>query len=234
MKQRLFMTGVAAALVYLMLVPIASAGEKKKKGEFVQTPENTIRVELVQPVKPQTFLRPIKFWVSDVVDRSGNPQPLLVGPDVFLDREPTVIVRQALEDSCKAADILAADSTSADYSLRAFVFSFGLAPSAEGELFAKVELNVVVKNQRSGKSHTVTALGTSIMELDNQTDESSNLKKEDFRRKANQGLDEALQDALRNLLHGTKLREAVTLESDLLRPVKAGRSLACLRFTSGS
>ena len=229
MRQREFMTGVAAALVYVVLVPIVSAGETKNKREPVQTPKNTIRIELAEPVKPQTFPRPIRFWVSEVVDRSGNPHPLLaasnvvldwdtmsrfgrpiVGPNVFLDREPTVIVRQALEDSCKATAILAADSASADYSLKVYILSFGLAPSALGELFAKVELSVVLKNQQSGKSQTLTALGTSIRELQQPTTEETYDRKEDFKQKLNQGLDEALQDALRNLLRGSKLREAVT------------------------
>jgi hypothetical protein len=137
---------------------------------------------MIEQVKPQAFPRPIKFYVSDVVDRSGNPQPLLVGPNLFLDREPTMIVHEALENTFKAAGMPAADSASADYSLRVFIFGFGLAATAPGEVFAKVELSVAVKNQRSGKSQTVAALGTSIMELENQPEDYPDLKKERFRR----------------------------------------------------
>src|SRR2546425_3598353 len=34
------------------------------------TPNNTIHVELGEPVKPQTFSRALKFFVADVTDRS--------------------------------------------------------------------------------------------------------------------------------------------------------------------
>jgi len=40
-----------------------------------QTPGNTILFRLAEPVKPQTFRRPIRFSMERVIDRFGNPQP---------------------------------------------------------------------------------------------------------------------------------------------------------------
>ena len=68
------------------------------------TPENTIHVQLGAPVPPQKFAKPPKFYISEVIDRSGNPQPLLVLRErggVFLDRQPTQITREAIIANCK-------------------------------------------------------------------------------------------------------------------------------------
>src|SRR6266581_8567695 len=101
--RRLFAAlGVACGLASAAVL----ADEPKPK------PENTIAVRLAEPVKPQTFPRPLKFFIADLVDRSGNPQPMLVyrpRGGVFLDRQPTEIAREALEESLKAASLLAAD-----------------------------------------------------------------------------------------------------------------------------
>ncbi len=63
------------------------------------TPENTIHVELSEPIKPQAFVRPLRFFVGDVTDRSGNAQPMLVykpRKGIFLDRTPVEITREGL------------------------------------------------------------------------------------------------------------------------------------------
>ena len=172
--------------------------------EPAQTPENTLSVKLAEPVKPQSFSRPVKFFVKNAIDRSGDPQPILVmrgRGGVFLDREPKEIVREALQDSLKAAGVLAADEASADYVLTVYVFHFGLDEGSGMEFYSKVDLNVVVKNPRTGKSQEVTALGTSI--------EKFAVRKKNFMARVQANLDESLGNALRNFLRGTKLRDAV-------------------------
>ena len=114
---------LVCCLVILQPSPL-SAGEPKKK------PKNTITVQLGKPVKPQNFSHPPQFYVLDVVDRSGDPQPMLVfrrRGGVFLDREPRTIVRQALEASLEAAELLAPEQAQADYLLTVYLFHFGLA-----------------------------------------------------------------------------------------------------------
>ncbi len=59
------------ALYGLTMQP-AQADEPKPK------PENTITIQLGEPVPPQKFERSPKFWIADITDRSGNAQPLLV------------------------------------------------------------------------------------------------------------------------------------------------------------
>ncbi len=193
-------TVIPAVTVFLFTgIFLLHAGDEPK-----QTPDNTISVRLAEPVKPQTFPRPIRFYVEAVIDRSGNPQPLLMykpGGGVFLDREPTEIVRQAFEDSLKPAGLLAPDKTSADYLLSVYLFHFGQAPGSGLEFFGKVDLNVVVKDAKTGKSQQVTALGTSIR--------GTAIRKKNIRKNIKENLEAALEDALRNFLRGTKLREAV-------------------------
>lgn len=193
------MRSVFLAAALFLTSPAPSAADEPKK-----TPENTIAVQLAEPVKPQTFTRPLKFFVDDVIDRSGEPQPMLVYKlrgGVFLDREPTKIVRQALEDSLKAAGILAPDQASADESLMVYLFHFGLGSGSGREYFGKVELNVVVKDARTGKTRTVTALGTSV--------KGAAVLKKNIQKNIKANLEEALGDSLRNFLRGAKLREAV-------------------------
>ena len=54
---------LAFALPLLLLRFSAAADEPKP------TPENTISIKLENEVKPQTFPRPIKFFIEKVVDR---------------------------------------------------------------------------------------------------------------------------------------------------------------------
>lgn len=167
------------------------------------TPENTISIQ-VQTVKPQTFARPMKFYVDKVIDRSGDPQPMLMFKPrggVFIDREPVAIVREALESSLKEAGLLAPDKASANSILDVYVFHFGLGDGSGMEFFGKVDLNIVVKDPASAKSQTVTAMGTSI--------QGTAIRKKNILKNIEENVEGALQDALRNFLRGTKLRDAI-------------------------
>lgn len=168
-----------------------------------QTPANTVSIH-IDPVKPQAFPQKTTFYVNRIVDRSGNPQPLLAYAPrggVFFDREPGAIVRQAVEDSFKSAGMLAADAASADIVLDIYIFEFGLAKGSGFEFFAKVELNVVPRNNSGLKTDPITALGTSIQ---NRAMLKSNIQKN-----VTVNVEEALQDAVRSLVRGVKFRDAV-------------------------
>ncbi len=189
---------VAVAVGAISPVRASLADEPKPK------PENTISIHVAEPVKPQGFARPIKFFVADVVDRSGNPQPMLVYKPrggVFLDRQPTQIAREALEESLKAAGLLAADRDSCDFLLTIYVFHFGLGNSSGMDFFGKVEWNIVVKNVKTGKSQQVTASGTSIAGVA--------ILKKNLQKNVQTNIEMALSDAMRNFLRGTQLREAI-------------------------
>jgi hypothetical protein len=195
-------------VVWLLVLSVAAE-------EPTPSAQNTISVKLENPVKPQTFPRPIKFFVENVIDRSGNPQPLLVYKPrggVFLDRQPTEIVRQAVTETLRSSDLLAPDRESADYLLTVYLFHFGLATGSGLEFFGKVDLNVVVKEVASGKSQEVTALGTSI--------QGGAVRKKNILKNVEANINEALESALRNFLRGTKLRDAVAAPS-ATRPAAA-------------
>ena len=204
----------AVAGISLFISATAASEEPKP------TPDNTISVKLTNEVKPQTFPRPIKFYVENVVDRSANPQPLLVYKPrggVFLDRQPTEIVRQALEETLKKSNLLADDRTSANYLLSVYLFHFGLDSGTGMEYFGKVELNVVVKDATTAKTQTVTAVGTSIQGIA--------FRKKSILKNVEANIDEALETSLRNFLRGTKLREAVTSpEAAPAGPADSGKS----------
>jgi hypothetical protein len=168
------------------------------------TPGNTIPVQLAEPVKPQTFSRPLKFFVVDVVDRSGNAQPMLVFKPrggIFLDRTPTEITRAGLETCLKSANMLAADRNSADFLLTVYLFNFGLSDSSGMDFFGKVEFAATLKNPKTAKSQQVTASGTSIAGVA--------VRKKNIQKNVQEDIERAFADALRNLLRGVKLRDAV-------------------------
>jgi hypothetical protein len=186
--------------VLLALLPMRAAAADEPK----PTPENTIHVQLAAPVPAQKFPRPVKFFISDVTDRSGNPQPMLVLKQrggVFLDRQPVQITREALEQSLKAADLLAADAASADLVLQIYVFHFGLAQGSGLDFFGKVEFAVMVKNLKTDESQQIQASGTSIA--------NAAVRKKNIQKNVQANIEGALEDAVRNLLRGTKLRETV-------------------------
>jgi hypothetical protein len=169
------------------------------------TPENTINVRLAEPVPAQKFEQAPKFWITDVTDRSGSPQPMLVLKDrggVFLDREPTAILREALNDSLKSANLLAADAGSADLAVRLYLFHFGLAQGSGLDFFSKVEFSAMVKNPKTGESQEVNAVGTSIAK--------GALRKKNIQKNVEENLQEALKDAARNFLRGVQLKQAVS------------------------
>jgi hypothetical protein len=169
-----------------------------------QTPQNTVTVKVTEPVRLQTLSRPLKFYISGVVDRSGDPQPMLVyrpRGGIYLDREPKLLVQAAMEDSLKASDALSPDAQSADYTMNIYVFHFGLAEGSGREFYGKVELNVVVKNSKTGKSMEVPGGGTSI--------EGTAVRKKNILANVTESIEAALHEALRNLLRGAKLRDAL-------------------------
>jgi len=178
----------------------AFADEPKPK------PENTVSVHLAEPVAPQKFERAPKFWITETVDRSGNPQPMLVLKSrggIFLDRQPTVIVREALEESLKSGNLLAADSNSANLVIRVYLFHFGLAEGSGLDFFGKVEFTAIVKNPKTGETAEVKASGTSIAK--------GAARKKNLQKNVQEDLEESLKDAARNFLRGQQLKEAVGL-----------------------
>lgn len=190
-------TGVFLALV-LCCFPTFAADDPKP------TPDNTIHVELTELVKPQSFPRPLKFFVTDVTDRSGNAQPMLVykpRKGVFLDRMPEEITREGLTKCLNSANMLAADRESADFLFTVYLFRFGLSDSSGMDFFGKVELAVVVKNPKTGKSQQVSAAGTSIAKVA--------VLKKNLQKNVLEDINNAFGDALRNLLRGEKLRDAI-------------------------
>ncbi len=197
----------ASLVCPIVLALIAAAEEPKPR------PDNTISIKLENEIKPQTFSRPLKFFVDKVVDRSANPQPVLVLKErggIFLDRQPTEIVQQAFQETLQKSGLLAADREHADYLLTVYVFHFGLAPGIGFEYFGKVDLNVVVKDLASGKSQEVTALGTSI--------QGAAFRKKNMLKNIEANISEALEAALRNFMRGTKLRDAVASPPDAKPP----------------
>lgn len=177
----------------------ASAAEYPKP-----KPENTIKIQLGDPVPVQKFARSPKFWISEVIDRSANPQPEMVlktRGGIFLDRQPILIVREALEQSLKAANLLASDASSADLVLKIYVFQFGLAEGSQLDFFGKVEFAAVVKNPRSGDTVEVKAAGTSIAK--------GAARKKNLEKNVQEDIEESLRDALRNFLRGQQLKDAV-------------------------
>ena len=176
----------------------SSADEPKPK------PENTITIQPGEPIPAQKFEHPPKFWVSDVTDRSGNAQPMLVMRErggVFLDKQPTVIVKETLEQSLKASNLLAADAASADLVLRVYLFHFGLAAGSGLDFFGKVEFSTMVKNTKTGESVEVKAVGTSIA--------NGAMRKKNMQKNVEEDIEGALHDATRNFLRGTQLKDAV-------------------------
>jgi hypothetical protein len=188
---------IAAGLMWMACLR-GGADEPKPK------PENTISIQLGEPVPPQKFENPPKFWIADVTDRSGNPQPMMVMKErggLFLDKQPTVIVKQAIEQSLKAANLLATDQASADLVLRVYLFHFGLAAGSGLDFFGKVEFSTMVKSIKTGEAQEVKAVGTSIAK--------GAMRKKNMQKNVEEDIEEALHDATRNFLRGTQLKEAV-------------------------
>ena len=168
------------------------------------TPENTITIQLGDPVPVQKFEHPPKFWISDVTDRSGNPQPMLVLKErggIFLDKQPTAILKESIEQSLKSANLLAADQASADLVVRVYLFHFGLASGSVLDLFGKVEFSGMVKNPKTGESQEVKATGTSIA--------NGAVRKKNIQKNVQENIEAALRDATRNFVRGTQLKDAV-------------------------
>jgi len=180
------------------------AGSSARADEPKPKPENTISIQFGEPVPPQKFAHPVKFWIADITDRSGNPQPMLVMKErggVFLDKQPTAILKDSLENSLKAANLLAQDQASADLVLRVYLFHFGLGEGSMIDFFGKVEFSTMVKNPKTGESQEVKAVGTSIAK--------GAMRKKNIQKNVEEDIEEALHDATRNFLRGTQLKETV-------------------------
>jgi len=190
--------------LFPVLVVLSAAADEPKP-----TTDNTILIKLDYEIKPQSFARPVKFFVDRVIDRSANPQPMRVLKErggVFLDKQPTEIVQQAFQGALEKSSLLAADAASADYVLTVYVFHFGLGSGLGAEYYGKVDLNVVVKDVKSGATHEVTALGTSV--------QGAAVRKKNILKNIEANISEALELALRNFLRGAKLRDVVSPSDD--------------------
>jgi hypothetical protein len=178
----------------------AHADEPKPK------PENTISIQLTEPAPAQKFTNPPKIWITETTDRSGKPQPMLVLKErggIFLDRQPTVILKEALEQSLKVASLSATDANSADLLVRLYVFQFGLAEGSQLDFFGKVEFAAVVKNPKTGETQEVRAAGTSIA--------NGAFHKKNLLKNVQDNIEAALKDAIRNFLRGQQLKDAVAV-----------------------
>jgi len=193
-----------ASMQWCILAVCALASIRAAADDPKPTPENTIHVQVAEPVKPQTFPRPLKFFLVDVIDRSGSAQPMMVFKPrggIFLDHTPSDITRAGLETCLKSANMLAADRDSADLLLTVYLFNFGLSDSSGMDFFGKVEFAVTLKNPRTAKSQQITASGTSIAGIA--------VRKKNIQKNVQEDIERAFADALRNLLRGVKLRDAV-------------------------
>ena len=190
--------------VGVLLLALSSAASASASDEPKPTSENTISIQLGDPVPAQKFDHAPKFWIAGVTDRSGNPQPLLVSKlrgGIFIDKQPTAIVKDSLEQSLKAANLLATDEASADLVLRVYVFQFGLASGSALDFFGKVEFSTIVKNPKTGESSEIKAAGTSIA--------NGAVRRKNLQRNVEENIEMALRDATRNFLRGATLKEAV-------------------------
>src|SRR5260370_18325105 len=122
-----------APMQWCVLIVSALVAVKARAEEPKPTPENTIHVQFAEPVKAQTFSRPLKFFLVDVIDRSGSAQPMMVFKPrggIFLDHTPSDITRPGLETCLKSANMLPADRDSADLLLTLYLFNFGSTDSS--------------------------------------------------------------------------------------------------------
>jgi hypothetical protein len=65
------MRSAQVRVVAIMALLMAAGTVGVQADEPTPKPENTVSIS-VEPVKPQTFPRPVKFFLDKVVDRSGN------------------------------------------------------------------------------------------------------------------------------------------------------------------
>lgn len=198
----------------LVLALACASGLASSSDEPKPTSENTISIQLGEPVPAQKFDRAPKFWIANVTDRSGNPQPLLVTKlrgGIFIDKQPTAVVKDSLEQSLKAANLLASDEASAGLVLRVYVFQFGLASGSALDFFGKVEFSTIVKNPKTGESTEIKASGTSIA--------TGAVRRKNLQKNVEENIETALRDATRNFLRGATLKEAVAA---LSKPADSG------------
>jgi len=85
--------------------------------------------------------------------------------------------------------------------LTVYLFNFGLSDSSGMDFFGKVEFAVTLKNPKTAKSQQITASGTSIA--------GAAIRKKNIQKNVQEDIERAFADAVRNLLRGVKLRDAV-------------------------
>jgi len=201
----------------MLVMAVLTCRARSLADEPKPKPENTISIQLTEPVAAQKFANPPKLWITEMTDRSAKAQPLLVMKErggIFLDRQPTVILREALEQSLKAAGLLAADANSADLLVRGYLFQFGLAEGSQLDFFGKVEFAAVVKNAKTGETQEVRAAGTSIAK--------GAVRKKNLEKNVQENMEEALADGIRNFLRSQALKDAVVaLRKDTEAPAQA-------------
>jgi hypothetical protein len=202
----------AKSLLLAALV-LARSGLLLRADDPKPNPANTIHVELSPLVTPESFVRAVRFFVAEVVDRSGNPQPMLLLKSrggLFVDRQPTEIVRNSIMESLRAANLLANNEPEADVVLQPYLFHFGLENGSSMDYFGKVEFAVTVKDVKTGNSKQVSANGTSIA--------GRGIRKKTIAKNMKEDMDAALEDAVTNLLRGTQLRDAVNSFGGTVEP----------------
>ncbi|MBZ5607513.1 MAG: hypothetical protein LAP38_04595 [Acidobacteriia bacterium] len=178
---------------------------------------------LRQPLKLPAFLKGKTFYVAELAgsaERSSvitantwtSPNPAWLPPGVNFNRELTMtditwqreaaeIVREALVESLRSGGGLAQDEASADYSISAQLYRFGLAEATWREYYAKLEMWVSVTDHGTGAVTDIFALGTAVR------------KKEDRKNKAQEAIQASLETALArgitNFFYNAKLKSTV-------------------------
>jgi len=181
----------------------------------------TVNPQLQKPVRLPTWLQAKRFYVAEVAGDAGganfrtarswtSPNPAYLPPginfnrelkmqEVLWDRDPVQIVRAALVQSLVAGGSIAAEESSADYSLSVSVYRFGLVEATWREYYSKLEMLVQIKNLRTGSIVNAPAIGTCVADLDRKHGQ----------RAIQSGLETALSRGIANFLYNTQTKDAV-------------------------
>jgi hypothetical protein len=206
----------------LSAIVLVSSGLALRADDPKPNRANTIHLGLSPLVTPESFERAVHFFVAEVVDRSGNPQPMLLLKSrggLFVDRQPTEIVRTSIMESLRAANLLAQNESAADVVLVPYLFHFGLENGSSMDYFGKVEFLVTVKDLKTGDSKQVSANGTSIA--------GRGFRKKTIAKNMQEDMNAALEDAVTNLLRGTQLRDAVNSFGEAAEPAASCAPAHC-------
>lgn len=185
----------------------------------------------VYPVNPQVrqtvplpdFLKGKSFYITAVTgggDESSvrtartwtSPNPVGLPPGVnfnrdlkmenlFWQRDPRDVVREAVLQSLSQGGRLADSEANADYSLALTIFRYGLAEATWREYYAKLEVLGQIKNMRTGAAASVVALGTSVAKLEDRKNKSAEA--------VQSGLEIALGRGVANLLNSREFKSCL-------------------------